>query len=195
MGGDDLLWLARAFERHVVMLASRGHRKTGRWYPFNGANEAAVILIADRIFSGLGFYTWPECRMYEYDNQRADLWAESADGCDAYMVEGKVVWDGGDQRLNRKRFLDSRELLGDFDRLSKATCAAQKIVVWIGLSSTNEIVSAGDAGKSMRLGDAISAAGKEFSTTSLQAKICVNFEKFCDCGDWKFAHVLCWAVK
>src|SRR5262249_32265505 len=137
----------------------------------------------------------PECRMYEEKNQQADLWAESPAWRDAYMVEGKVVWGGWDNRLNRKRFVENRELLGDFDRLSKATCAAHKIVVWIGFSPTSEIVSPGDEAKTMRLGDAILAVEREFVTASLQAKLCVDFERFCDCGDWKFGHVFCWTVK
>src|SRR5689334_7322001 len=101
MAGTDLLWLANAYERHLAALASRGHRKVGSCVPFEGTNEATVMLIADRIFTGLGFLTWPERRAYEDKGQRADLWAESPTGGDPHVIEGKIIWDGEDKRLNR----------------------------------------------------------------------------------------------
>src|SRR3954447_9905415 len=104
MEGTELMWLAQAFERHLSSLASRGHRKAGGCSPFEGANEASIMLMADRIFSGLGFLTWPERRAYEDKGQRADLWAESPIGSDPHLVEGKIIWDGDDGRLNRVRF-------------------------------------------------------------------------------------------
>jgi hypothetical protein len=109
------------------------------------------MLMADRIFSGLGFLTWPERRVYEDKNQRADLWAESPTGRDPYLIEGKIIWDGADNRLNRARFTDKRELLGDFERLAKLTRPARKVVVWVGFSFSREIVGAAKGAK--RRGD------------------------------------------
>ncbi len=195
MAGTQLDWLAHAFERHLATLAARGHRKAGECFPFNGANESTVMLIADRILTGLGFHTWPESRMYDENNKQADLWAESPSGGEAYMVEGKVVWDGEDNRLNRKRFTEKRELAGDFDRLGKATCSAHKVVVWVAFSPTAEVVSAGEDARTMRLGDALAAVEREFPAAALEARTCVGFENHCDCPTWKFAHVLCWVVK
>jgi hypothetical protein len=192
MAGDNLQWLARAFERHLVMLASRGYRKSGECFPFEGTNETTIMLFADRIFTGLGFQTWPECKMYEVPSQRLDLWAESPDGCDPHMIEGKVVWDSIDFRLNRTQFWENRVLLDDFERLQKEPRPVQKIVIWVGFSPTHEIVSSGTS--PMRLGDALAAVATEYPAASLQAQSCIGLETYCDCDKWKFAHVFCWSV-
>jgi hypothetical protein len=192
--GNQLLWLAHAFERHLALLASRGHRKTGTCAPFDGASESSVVLIADRIFTGLGFLTWPERRVYPDTKQRLDLYAESPVQTGAWLIEGKVVWDGTDKRLNRQRFCEGRELLGDFVRLSALPQPNDKLVVWIGFSPTGEIVRAGEAAKTMRLGDAIDAVAAAVPAARLQAQTAVNLDAYCECPDWKFAHVLCWAV-
>ncbi len=166
----------------------------GDGFPFEGANEATVMLIADRIFAGLGFFTWPERRIYDDKSQKADLWAESPTGSHSFLVEGKIVWDGGDNRLNRKRFFGDRELLGDFERLCSLTRPARKVAIWVGFSASRELARAADAAKTMRLGDALAAVETEFPTASLQGRTCVDFERFCDSPQWKFGHVFCWNI-
>jgi hypothetical protein len=197
MAGEKLQWLATAFERHLVMLASRGYRKTEKCFSFDGANEATMMLIADRIFSGMGYHTWREYEQYTNTKakQRLDLWAESPAGNDVYMIEGKVVWDSYDARLDRKQFWGKRVLLHDFERLCNepSSSSTQKIVVWVGYSPTDEVLVKGEASP-MRLGDALAAVGKEFPTAALEGQTCIAFEHYCECGKWKFGHLFCWLV-
>jgi len=190
-------WLTDAVARHLTAWASRGHRKKGEPVPFEPLNEASIVTILDRIFTGLGFCTWPESRKYGGKDQALDLWANGIDGSDAHMIEAKVVWDYADNRLNLQRFEERGELLGDFDRLTKATeVQATKLVAWVMFAKDQEIATAGENVKGMRLGDAIAAVGRKFPNASLEGKTeGISFEEHCDCKDCKFAHVYCWVIK
>ena len=110
------------------------------------------------------------------------------------MLEGKVVWDGEDNRLGRKRFFEKRELLDDFDRLRRTTKQAQKIVVWVVYSPTNEIVYASEDAGTIRLGDVLGAIEREIPEATLQAMTCIDFNGFCDYAEWRYGHILCWTV-
>jgi len=188
-------WLTDAIARHLATWASRGHRKKGEPSPFEPLNEASIVTILDRIFTGLGFCTWPESRKYGGKDQALDLWANAIDGSDAHMIEAKVVWDYADIRLNRKRFDEQRELIGDFARLTATKVQAVKLVVWVMFAKVQEIVTAGENVKGMRLGDALAAIKKEFPNASLEGASRLSLEEHCDCQDCKFAHVFCWVIK
>lgn len=195
MPTESFQWLTDAIARHLVASASRGFRKTGSCSSFEPLNEASIVTILDRIYAGLGFCTWPESRKYGGKDKALDLWASGIDERDTYMIEAKVVWDYADVRLNRKRFVEQRELLGDFDRLSKITVDASKLVVWVTFAKVEDIVTAGENVKGMRLGNALAAVAKDFPNAFLEGSSHVSLEQYCDCEDCKFLGVFCWVIK
>lgn len=189
-----LQWLAESIARHLANWASRGHRKA-KCIPFEGLNEASIAVIVDRILTGMGYLTWPECRGYEEMNQEADLYAEAPDGSDRHLIEIKIVGEGGDARLNRKRFEEGRELLCDFDRLSKLVQVERKLVIWVASSPFERVESAGKDARTMRLGDVLEVVNRDFPGAKLEGAAHLGLEQYSECNAWKFVHIYCWVVK
>jgi hypothetical protein len=189
MSASELSWLADAFKRHLVLFAARGHRKIDP-RSFETFNEASLVLIADRIFSGLGYLTWPERKVYS-GNLRADLWAEVQDGSNAHLIEIKMIWDNVDLRLHRDRL---RELLSDFNRLATLQSDAKKIVVWVVFCPNSDIAKAKKEGTKLRLGDALEAVETQIPAASLQGQSTADLVRVCECPDWKYAQIYCWMV-
>jgi hypothetical protein len=193
---DDLGWLADAILRHVGKRTTRLYRKGATENPtFNGLNEANTVAILGKVFEGLGFDVVYEHRGYGDDRQEIDLWVEEMAGSPRWAVEVKVIWDGWDNRLNRRRFCEKRELLGDFDRLAGLSIAGlRKVVVWLAFSETERICDAGQTAKTLRLGDAVKAVEGMGAVARLTACRVVDLEQYAQCSSYRYAHALCWDV-
>jgi hypothetical protein len=126
-----------------------------------------------------------------------DVWAEepSAGRANDFRIEVKVIWDGDDQRLNRKRFMAEGEILNDFKRLLALDAAmGKRVVVWVVFSKTGDLVNSSETVATLRLGNIIEVC-KLQTGAHLGGYRCVNLSEHCECvHEWGFAHVACWEI-
>lgn len=141
----------------AILRKAHGYHATDteKDYRFDGLTEADCVLLCSRIIEASGYDVYLE-NSYPDTKARCDIYGQTWRYSDEVWCEVKQMTDTWDARLNRKRFYEREELIGDVDRLrSLAPAINDRAHVVVAYSETGEIVTASDEEKTLRLGNVV----------------------------------------
>ena len=153
--------LVNAILRHLHQHAQRWPQTNGE-EPWPGISEYEAVRFIDLALTGLGYHVTPE---WKPRKKRIDLLAsppQPSPDDPALVIEGKVIWDGWDGRLNVKRFDDSGEITKDFTHLPELEEPSRRgLVVWIAFTG-DELPRKAEGAGTYRLADLLDLVPERF---------------------------------
>lgn len=195
-GIDVLTFAAEAVARSVLRKASLQHHKiAARAVPWNGLCEADVVGCIASFFEGCGYSTWREEYYFENSSEKMDLWAKNPSpelGPAAWCVDAKVLWDGQDNRLKRRRFVENEEVLKDFRHLAGCSWeGVRRAVFWVVFGRSQKL-DRSETEASLGIPDACELVEKTFEEWTLAGSACANVSEVVSVKDFPYVHVLVW---